>query len=477
MKFVFTKFLYVIILLTIHSIGVGGVCFGQSTGKTVFVSSTEGDDGNSGESADTPLFSIKKALTVGDTILLKANDVFYERVELRKGKISSYGKGRKPVISGYKRIAKANWGAIDEHIWRICLTNDNYLGYDTDGSSLQNNVGCLHEYDKDLIHGRKLKHLSDLAEDWDIWQTEHHKKGEATDCDFDTLYLYLNDNPNFLRIEFSVGGIALRMSNAIIENVRIEGFGFGISAGRHSIIRKCEIDAIGGQIQLNNSQYVCYGNGIEFWIRNGLEDCLVEECKISRCYDCACTIQGREPYPPSNIRFRNNVIFDCCQAWEDFFTTDNPDAIFKDCIFENNVIVNSGNTTGFGYTKGRTKCCHVLENNYLGNKGMIFRNNTFVGGNYYCAAKYNGAFKSGVWEGNTCYIKRGEWLIRCINKGDEIIRIPVEKGNFRTLKAATDEAIRRYREMTGDETTRFVIKSDGNINKRIKKLKKQYSKR
>ena len=76
MKFVFTKFLCVIILLTLISIGSDGVCFGQSTGKTVFVSSTEGDDGNSGESADAPLFSIKKALTVGDTILLKANDFF-----------------------------------------------------------------------------------------------------------------------------------------------------------------------------------------------------------------------------------------------------------------------------------------------------------------------------------------------------------------------------------------------------------------
>ena len=52
--------------------------------------------------------------------------------------------------------------------------------------------------------------------------------------------------------------------------------------------------------------------------------------------------------------------------------------------------------------------------------------------------------------------------------------IPTERGESRSLKAATGDAIRRYRELTGDYTTRFVIKSDRRINRRINKLRKQY---
>ena len=108
---------------------------------------------------------------------------------------------------------------------------------------------------------------------------------------------------------------------------------------------------------------------------------------------------------------------------------------------------------------------------------MIIRNNTFVGGNYYCSGAYNGQYKSNVWEGNTCIIKRGDFILSNYGGTKDVIRIPAEKGEFRSLKAATDDAIRRYRELTGDQTTRFVIKSERNINKRIKKIKNQYKER
>ena len=59
----------------------------------------------------------------------------------------------------------------------------------------------------------------------------------------------------------------------------------------------------------------------------------------------------------------------------------------------------------------------------------------------------------------------------------DVIRVPVNKGDFRTLKEATEDAISRYRELTGDETTRFVIKDSVAIDKQIKKLKRKYLKK
>lgn len=444
----------------------------SSYAGVIYVSSSKGNDENSGFVHDKPLKSIAKALTSADTVLLKSGDVFYENITLKKGLLSKYGGNKLPVICGYKRIVNPRWEKVGINLWRISLVDGNYSGFDTPGSTMNNNIGCLHEYDKDVLHGRKLKFKRELKEDWDIWQTEHHAKNETTAKDFDSLYLYLRLNPNLLHLEISSGATACVVSNAKIDGVRFEGFGFGISAGANTTIRNCEIDAMGGRTSISDG-YVCYGNGIEFWISKGLKNCMVEECKIYRCYDAGCTIQGRVD-SPRNIVFRNNIIVECCEAWEDFLTNEDTSIKFINCVFEGNIVVNSGNTSGFGYTKDRSKYCHVLGNNYLGNRGMVFRNNTFVGGNFLCAAKYDGAFKSNFWLNNTCYIRRGEWLLRCINKGNEWIKVPTEKGKFLSLDAATEDAIRRYRELTGDNSTKFVIMKNKRMDKRVNKLKKKY---
>lgn len=443
--------------------------------KTVYVSSSQGKDANNGLSISKPLKTIKKALLVGDTVLLKRGDVFYENITVRKGMISHYGKGRMPILRGYKRIVNPRWERAGKHIWKISLVDANYVGFDTKGPSMLNNVGCLHEYDKDLLHGRKLQFKRQLKEDWDIWQTERHKKNETIAQDFDSIYLFLHQNPNTLKLEFSTGGPAVTISKAVLDGVRVEGYGFGISAGTHTTIRNCEVDAIGGKAQITDEEYVCYGNGIEFWLANNISDCLVENNTISRCYDCACTIQGRKG-TPKNIKIRNNRIADCCQGWEDFLTSDDPKVVFKNCVFENNVVVNSGKTAGFGYPKGRFKFCHILGNNIKGNKGMIIRNNTFVGGNYYCSGAYKGEYKSNLWQGNICVINRGDYILGNYKGSKDVIRIPTEKGKFRSLDAATDDAIRRYRKLTGDNSTQFVIKSKSSIEKQIKKHKTKFAK-
>lgn len=443
--------------------------------KVVYVSSLQGNDINDGLTSEAPLYSIAKAIEIGDTVLLKSGDIFYENVNIHKGLISKYGGNKLPILRGYKRIIKPKWQKADINIWRISLAENNYSGFDTHGSSMDNNIGCIYEYDKKIIHGRKQQYKNQLMEDWDIWQTEKHTREDAKASDFDSLYLYLKSDPNKLKLEFTVTRAAAYVTNATIENIRFEGFGFGISAGTKSVIRNCEIDVIGGRTQLS-PDYVCYGNGIEFWITEGLADCLVEHNIISRCYDCGCTIQGRDA-SPRNIRFNNNVIIDCCEGWEDFITNSSSDVVFQDCVFENNLVINSGNTSGFGYPEGRNKFCHILGNNYLGNKGMIFCNNTFIGGNYLCAAEYQDAYKSNVWNNNTCYIKRGEWLLKCTYKGLAYVEVPLTKGGFNSIGDATNYAITRYRELCGDNTTRFVVMSKKKIDRRVSRLEKKYIKK
>lgn len=453
-------------------------CSNNCGAGAVYVSSLTGKDSNLGIVDTSPLKTIDAALAKSDTIRLKCGEHFFVKGINLKGKyLANYGEGALPVVSGYKRIVEPSWERVEGNIWKLNLASDNFTGRLQQGSSMSNNIGCIHEYDKDLIHGHKVQFYSELETDWDIWQTERFD-GKTPTSEFDWVYLYYHGNPNKLKLEFSITDTAVRMSNATIENIRFEGYGFGISAGTNSIIRGCEIDAVGGRIQIGYGKFTCYGNGIEFYVYEDIGNCLVEDCVISRCYDCGITIQASnyKQATPRNIIIRNNLIDRCCQGWEDFLRNDS-NVMYENCVFEKNIVTNSGNSSGFGYPESRFKYCHVLGNNTKGNKGMIIRNNTFVGGNYYCSGAYQGEYKSNVWEGNTCVIKRGDYILGNYTGTKDVIRIPKEKGEYASLKEATDNAIKRYRRLTGDETTKFIIKDEKTINRQVAKLKKKYLKR
>lgn len=339
-------------------------------------------------------------------MLLKAGDTFFVgNFEISGITLSHCGEGANPVICGYKRIVEPRWTEVEKNIWKLNLAENNFTGFDTKGSSTSNNICAFHEYDKDLLHGRKVWHKDEMRAGWDYWQTEMLKG--AKPAEYDYVYLYLTSDLNKLKLEMSVYDLALRVENAVVDGIDFVCFGFGISAKSHTETWNCRLDAIGGRIIPENNSYVCYGKGIEFYVSRTIEDYIVENRDISRCYDCGVTIQGSKN---QNARPRN----------------------------------------------------------------IIIRNNTFVGGNYYCSGAYRKEYKSNVWEGNTCVIKRGDFIMSNYGGTKDVIRIPTERGEFRSLKAATDDAVRRYRELTGDDTTRFVIKSDRRINRRINKLRKQY---
>jgi hypothetical protein len=81
---------------------------------------------------------------------------------------------------------------------------------------------------------------------------------------------------------------------------------------------------------------------------------------------------------------------------------------------------------------------------------------------------------SNVWRNNTCIIKRGDYIIGNYDGTKDVIRIPTEKGNYSSLRAATEVTIAQYRKLTGDKTTKFIIKDEDAINKQVNKLKNKF---
>lgn len=432
------------------------------------VSSSEGNDDFDGKSSVAPKKTILNAISLADTVLLKSGDVFYEQVVAEGKVISRYGEGPNPTISGLKTlIASGCWRKVEDSIWVIDLSGDYYTGFDTHGASLLNNVGCIYDRDNDVVYGNKVRTYAELRENWDIWQTERFDRNTPS-SEFSTLYLYLDDNPNLMNLAFSVGGIGISIANCTLQGVNVIGFGFGISAGKHVEISNCKVDIIGGMTQLGKEWFVNYGNGIEFYVSYDISNSKVHDCYVSRTYDSGITIQaGSENFIPRKIKIYNNLIENCCQAWEDFLMTPNDTVVFHECEFYKNIIINSG-TPGFTY-KGRTQFCHIFGLNNKGEKGMIIRDNVFAGGNFYHSTSYHGRYYSNVWNNNICYLSAGNFLL-CDHEGS------IDNLTVVNSKKENKGIVSRYRDLTGDDT-RFYVYSENRVKRIANKLKKSFLKK
>ena len=463
--------LIVLIFAFIFSSG----CLGNA--QEIYVSSSIGLDSNDGLTPERPMKTINEALKKGKIIYLSAGDVFYEEVHLKHQTLTRYGKGCNPLICGLRRIEKPKWVKVEGNIWRLNLLEDIFSGYTCTGVSLQNNIGCVYDYENDRILSRKVATYEKLIRCWDIWQTSTFDF-EAVPERYNDLYLYCDTDPNQLKLELAVGGAyGITLSDANVYNINVKGFGIGgINIFGTCKVKQCRVDIIGGSNMTAAGHFSPLGNGIDFWVSRDAYDCVIEDCYITRCYDCGCSIQASRQgkATPRNIVFQNNLITNCCQAWEDFLNNDN-DVNFEECYFRDNLVVNCG-ISEFGYSDTRFIYCNVLGYNETGNRGMHITNNLFINGNYYCGAPYQNKYRSNKWESNTLITSRGHFLLGYYKGTKDLIYIPTSKGDFVSLDDATYDAISRYREMTGDSTTNFVIKNEKKVQRIGRREIKKYIK-
>lgn len=456
-----TTVFYFSILFTIV---LGPSVFAQD----IYVSSSKGSDVNNGLTQESPMKTIGAALKKGSTIKLAAGDIFYEYVILKNQTLTRYGEGPNPEINGLRTLVGSNWKAVEPNVWKIDLTKASSTGFVVSGTSELNNIGCLYEIDKDVLHGRKFFSLSELKEDWDFFQTDLKTYLSDGSKSFNMLYLYYCGDPNNLNLSLSVGshyGIVLNDSS--VQSVNVKGFGTGgMTLYGSSNVNNCRVDLIGGSMMLGGSVSTCLGNGIDFWISRDAYDCIIEGNYISRCFDCGSSIQGSgyKGATPRNIVFRDNLISNCCQGWEDFLQN-GKDVMFENCRFENNLVVFSGES-GFGYSDNRFKYCNVLGNNYDGNRGMILRNNVFIGGNFYCSGPFRNKYQSNVWGENIHYVARGAFILGEYHGWKDVIRIP--------MKGSYVEAIAKYKELTSDSSTTFRVRTNGRIKRISKRHVRKY---
>lgn len=459
--------------LRILSVMMSLFIFSNVSGRCIYVSSSKGEDNNTGLSENSPVKTIGSALYLeGDTICLKAGDVFYENIQFSNKVVTRYGKGHNPLLSGYKQVLGRKWEKINENIWMLDLADSSATGHIKNDmktpNDIVNNIGFIHEIDGDAIHGRKMKAVNELESNWDFCQPVNVQLNPKDDYRY--IYLYFDSDPNKLNLEYATGTIAVIMNGGTLDGISIQGFGFGISLRYTGTIKNCRIDAIGGRTLVTATNFICDGNGIGIWIaqEKDTENVLVEGCYISRVFDAGICMQGSSGGKATarNVICKDNLIVHCCQAWEDVLNN-NPDQPYENCVFENNYAIYSG-ITSWGYYDKRYKYCHVLGNNRGGIKKMLFKNNLFINGNLYCSSIYNEKYTSNIWQNNNCYMKTGDYLLSHCDGYRDVLRI--KKQEFKNI-------ISEYRLLTGDVTSSVFVKSDKALHRKSKRTIRHYLRR
>lgn len=297
-------------------------------------------DGLSENTAFRTINQLNKVIKGGDAALFKCGDTFYGNIKAPAGlsqenptTFSSYGEGKKPVITQYKIMKDASWEKYGEGIWKTNLYNtDNYTGniYDMDA-----NAGFLLVDGE--VYGYKKFEIKDLKNRWDF----------LSDNESGDLFINCDKNPaeasKDIRVACNIRCIFFT-DNLCVKGLTFTGTGgHGIAAtSRSAYVGDCDFINIGGSqlygFFIPNTRY---GNGLECWADS--QDILVENCKFTGIYDVAITMQGNNAQIPwKNIHFKNNQIWNCNQSFEIWSAPVTPDIGYENCSFENNVCVNAG---------------------------------------------------------------------------------------------------------------------------------------
>lgn len=346
----------------------------KNTKKTYYVSSNgtskDGTDINNPMSLDT---ASKKTFQSGDTILLKAGDIFFETLDFKIYNtdnsivtISRYGEGENPTISAYKEVSlKEAWELYQDGIYRIDLTNKSNFSGLMNTDSYSSNIGFIEDNLKNKYYNKKNS-LLELKNKYDFY------------CDDKYLYIKTNINPylelgalklvprinlmnlfsnlNINNINFSYsGGHGLVGSNKSIENVTIEN---------------CIIENIGGSYLKGN---IRYGNGIEFY---GVDtkNIVIRNNIIRNVYDVAFTIQGPSG-SGTDIYVYNNVFVNNSQDSE-IWESGNATGVLN-YQFYNNLSINQGRGWGYDARDDKYASAHILFWGYnIKNTDINFYNNT-----------------------------------------------------------------------------------------------------
>lgn len=380
------------------------------SGTKIYVSSSTGDDKNSGTTPDAPVktaVQANKLVSAGGAVFFKRGDLWRaERFTAKSGvTYTAYGEGAKPVFYGSPEngAVAENWSLVHEDastgalIWMYKNQDMKDVGTivfnEGEGFAMKETPSVINE--KYITKGTKDTPF-DYKKELDKNLEFVHILTIPAESKNSTGAIYLrcdNGNPGkvFDSIEFNTLGSIISVggtSDVSISNLCLKYASFGIDGGDHANlnIKDTEIGWIGGNISgYRSGTPIRYGNGIECY--GSCDGFVVDNCYIYECYDAGVTHQssgdGDKNVLQDNIKYINNVITDCVYNIEYFlgFDENNPFALKEgqSILFEGNLLRRAG--YGFGSIRPdvdnqrHIRCGNNTSDNMY--KDFIIRNNIF----------------------------------------------------------------------------------------------------
>lgn len=356
-----------------------------SYATTYYVSSSDGDDGDSGltqELAKATLSWVNSVtFTAGDSILFKRGDTFRGSLyQDEDGSSASYivygayGTGARPKILGSKDLsATGDWEVHSGNVWKTTAT----LG------TAQNDIGNL-IFNNEVLWGYKKKNIDSLnVQGKFFYNTTDH-----------LLYMYSASNPGTYYSHIEAAGHHdihqglikwINSSYIKIEDLDIRyGSAAGIETQASSfiIVEDCDVSWIGAEwVDVSGASLTRVGNGISFVLTN--DNIIVRNCRVSQCFDAGISPQawGTTAWSMTNMWFYNNVITNCYYSFE---TWANPTFTLSNIHFFNNTCVDAGiNHWGYDIPLQRGdnsfNACHVMMWALTGTvSNVTVKNNVFM---------------------------------------------------------------------------------------------------
>lgn len=304
-----------------------------------------------------------------DKILLKRGDTFYGSLNFNisvssdakedRAYVGAYGKGAAPVVTAAKIISNPDSFVEQGEFYVADLTDSSkYSGYVTKANV--NNIGFFLTEDKMVFPSLKPT-LDCCVNEFDFY------------CENGKIYIRASENPikKLGKLTFATETHLVRMrSNTEYCGLTLRvSSGHGMNKGedecRNIHVHDMVIEYIGGALQYatnTDTHMVRYGNGIEFY--NGpVDNVLIEDCIIRKCYDVAFTLQGTA-HGYNNVTVKNCVMYHNKQSIEIFNEGMSTGVTGLD--FSYNLCINSGNGAwGYESFNGKTGVpCEFLFYNY-----------------------------------------------------------------------------------------------------------------
>lgn len=316
---------------------------------TYYVSSSEGDDNNSGRTPDKP----KKTLDMFNgvpnvNIMLKCGDTFQMKDTFWLGSsviMAVYGEGTRPILDYYQPL-EVLWTSVSDchNVWSADLKGISGL-YNGTGNKSDCNIGHLQ------INGecnwKRLVKGDDEEYSYPDYLAEQKSGAFAVDWENATLYLYSTVDPNQLEIYYPLPNHAMSVYHVVsstVMGIELRGAGFhgiSISEASNITVSNCYIHHIGGGLLRDRGPR--YGNAVELW--DSGRNLTITYNMAEWIYDTCYTNQGNAAgMIQQDLYFAGNIGRYCfwgIETWGDGSSTNE----FRNIVYKDNVLMNACDVT------------------------------------------------------------------------------------------------------------------------------------